>query len=138
MKLKSMTEFVLQQNKNLKLAEEIIPQYKSIVKYAEFLKQPLTLGMFVPTDEEGNIIDKQPCFTFANPEYKNKTECIKYWQAKEKVLFEGFSIRKERNKKYVGTPGYEIELPLNNMTIEDLANDWDVEMTPSALKQIGL
>lgn len=45
-------------------------------------------------------------------------------------------IAQERGKEYIGTLGYEIELPLNNITIEELANDWNFELTAYALKQI--
>ena len=40
MKLISMTDFVLYKKES----------HTQIMKYAKFLKQPLTLGMFVPCD----------------------------------------------------------------------------------------
>ena len=47
MKLISMTDFVLYKKES----------HTQIMKYAKFLKQPLTLGMFVPCDEEECMID---------------------------------------------------------------------------------
>ena len=49
-KLISMVNFVLQQD----ITD--IKQRDSIVKYANFLKQPLNLGMFVPCDEEDKVL----------------------------------------------------------------------------------
>ena len=63
-----------------------------------FIEQPLTLGMFVPCDEEGIILSE--C-TYLYDVYKNlsndekrdyKLRCENYQQAKERVLFEGFEI----------------------------------------------
>ena len=52
MKLISMTDFVLELETNEHWAQD----YTKCVKYANFLKQPLTLGMFVPCDEDGNFL----------------------------------------------------------------------------------
>ena len=61
-----------------------------------FIEQPLTLGMFVPCDEEGIILSE--C-TYLYDVYKNlsndekrdyKLRCENYQQAKERILFKGF------------------------------------------------
>ena len=68
-----MTDFVLQQGNPSNTDSQFADK---IMSYAHFLKQPLTIGMFVPCDEDGNVLE----------------ECDKikeYRKAKEKVLFEG-------------------------------------------------
>ena len=47
-KLKSMTAFVLEQNKQLKNAPDAYGQYCKIVNHANFLSQTLNISMFVP------------------------------------------------------------------------------------------
>jgi len=92
MKLLSMTDYVLKQFKdNLHteaktglVRDAVLFQY--CIKYANFLKTPLELGMFVPCDEDGNII-KPPSMDIASV-YGNKP----YQQAKERVIFEGFEV----------------------------------------------
>jgi hypothetical protein len=103
MKLISMSDYVLEQNKKLNNATEAYEQYCKIVDYANFLKQPLKLEMFVPCDENGNVLEK--------PEFYYKQENLKhlkgmelliaeetnkrvseYQKAKEKVLFDNFKF----------------------------------------------
>ena len=55
MKLISMTDFVLYCSKNVGHPRTI----NSIISYAEFLKQPLKLEMFVACDENGNILEER-------------------------------------------------------------------------------
>ena len=58
-----------------------------IYNYATFLKQPLKLEMFVPCDEEGEILNYNEILESV----KEGTETWAIWEtAKEKVLFEGF------------------------------------------------
>ena len=52
MRLISMTDFVLQRD----ITD--VKQRDSIVKYANFLKQPLKLEIFVPCDEFGNVLEE--------------------------------------------------------------------------------
>ena len=136
MKLISMVNFVLQQD----ITD--IKQRDSIVKYANFLKQPLNLGMFVPCDDEGNFFEEPTDYEQRLPnmmtEYND--EIYRYKQAKEKVLFEGFHI--EGNKLcyydfYFGTI-YDISnLKVENLLSELPENEMP-KLTLSAIKQIGL
>jgi hypothetical protein len=97
-KLISMTDFVLEQDKDFKPTRT----YKELViNYANFLKKPLNLGMFVPCDEKGNFLEepikfdlwlKYGDFTQYGNYLTNK--CKPYQQAKERVLFEGFESAK--------------------------------------------
>lgn len=60
MKLISMTSFVLEQNKILETYVNHLrkPLFERCVNYANFLKQPLNLGMFIPCDEFGNVLEE--------------------------------------------------------------------------------
>lgn len=135
-RLVSMVDFVLEQR--LKHAES----FKSkVYAYANFLKQPLTLGMFVPCDEYGNVLE-EPIDTICGVERYSE----KYQQAKERVLFEFFEVI--HIDKVRITIQYEFQqLDYNRIrerfeyynTIEDLTGcHLDLTLTPSALKQIGL
>ncbi|WP_137905373.1 hypothetical protein [Chryseobacterium sp. 2VB] len=129
-KLIPLSDFVFEQKRKTTSETDYVKPLKLIFNYAEFLKQPLTLAMFVPCDEEGNIIEIQPYFTFADPEYKNKPECIKYWQAKEKLLFVRGPKLNEGKFRYIVEKYKDIEGLANN--------GWELELTPSALEAIGI
>lgn len=66
--------------------------------YANFLKQPLKLEMFVPCDEDENILE-EPRMIERNIGFDEKDvfwdvdEVENYKKAKEKVLFEGFYLK---------------------------------------------
>ena len=66
-----------------------------IYNYTTFLKQPLKLEMFVPCDDEGNILEEPEDYEQRLPnmmtEYND--EIYRYEQAKEKVLFENLSYK---------------------------------------------
>lgn len=66
-----------------------------IYNYATFLKQPLKLEMFVPCDDEGNILE-EPKIEEEDVD-EHTTQIFAQYQydldkSKEKVLFEGFKI----------------------------------------------
>ena len=90
MKLISMTDFVLEQyesTKNPTIFEE------TVHNYANFLKQPLTLGMFVPCDDDGNVLEI-PTKENSNNTIDHYSKLMDYNDAKSKVLFNGFSNSK--------------------------------------------
>lgn len=102
-KLISTTDYVLEQDKvrpSYKLyetdwAKEFELRFKSVVNYANFLRQPLTLGMFIACDKEGNVLEKPKKYDLWLKGYFVHTQLDKYYQyrkAKERVLFEGFTI----------------------------------------------
>ena len=105
-----MTDFVIEIDenkpkfKNFSSFSEInqyeINGYNKIRNYATFLKQPLKLEMFVPCDEDENVLGEPEIYSQwvrenFNDELENEeriNQCKDYHQAKEKVLFEGFKI----------------------------------------------
>ena len=143
MKLIPMTEFVLQKgNKKVKPSESTTLNLALIAdkcfKYAKFLKQPLKLEMFVPCDEDGNVLGKPNKDDMRFYTHKNLSVQEEYQQAKEKVLFEGFEAWKQGDCYIVkhantGTPVY---LSWNKSKhIEDLfIYDLDIELTETGIK----
>ena len=115
-----MTDFVLQQD----ITD--IKQRDSIVKYAHFLKQPLTLGMFVPCDLYGNVLEEKKPF---------QDKYYEYQEAIERCLFEGFEMdnsfvtHKSHNSFF-----YPISC-LHEQTIEGLVK-YNLELTTTAQKEI--
>ena len=138
MKLMSMTDFVLQQD----ITD--IKQRDSIVKYANFLKQPLKLEMFVPCDEDGDILDEPMDYEQRLPNMMTEydDEVYRYKQAKEKVLFEGFEVQ----YGYLTYKDYDIYSVrgLEHYTIESsllgnyILKTEEIQLTENAVKQIGL
>jgi hypothetical protein len=130
----SMTDFVLKQIKSKS-------NYKieKIDNYANFLKQPLELWMFIPCDLiQGKIV-------ILNEENNH------YQQAKERCLFDGFEIIKQnfsgkdyrlvRNKDtyvfFYDKIKNKWEQVNDYKTIESLVF-YNLTITATALKQIGL
>ena len=144
-----MVDFVLEQSKTNDIDFiQGLQKLERIYKYANFLKQPLQLWMFVPCDEDGNVLEKPICQEYA---LANK----KYQQAKGRCLFDGFEFTESQNfstvnkiknsvhwytkdRLYLTTKkenGYHSYFQL--FTVEDLVQ-CDLQLTPTALKQIGL
>lgn len=149
MKLISMTEFVLQQEEKLNTllsdhisALRIASSYDKVIRYAKFLIQPLTLEMFVPVDEEGNVLEKPEEYDSGLWHHARKWDVEDYRKAQEKVLFEGFKIIKNFNNFFfiVDKSGKWIRVIKNgtSLMVEDLLKISGAKLTPTALKQIGL
>ena len=146
-----MTDFVLEQlneqNSRTKPMREV---FNSLEKYATFLRQPLKLEMFVPCDEDGDILEEPEDYEQRLPnmmtEYND--EIYRYEQAKEKVLFEGFKIYDYKLNVffYLGrkkTLSYDkkrkdfITIGLLPETVEDLINiSSQIKLSQTALNSI--
>lgn len=161
----SMVDFVLEQSR------EIVNDKRfgeTCVMYANFLNQPLALWMFIPCDEEGNILIK-PQFSaweLVSPAVDTDTPIKEYTQAKERVLFDGWMLKEKFNSRIpteelvYPLKGYsDVKLPVYfsdgfayipcndsadrivNKTIQDLL-DYHcrnyLNMSDTALKQTGL
>ena len=110
-----------------------------------FLKQPLKLEMFVPCDEDGNVLEEPINYkTWAELHFNNGKkekgtygflEHEKYQQAKEKVLFEDFEIatNKEGEKLILGDYTCLKVSDLENGTIEDLTKYVTIKLTNQAI-----
>ena len=154
-----MTSFVLQQD----ITD--IKQRDSIVKYANFLRQPLKLEMFINCDDDGNVL-KEPkktnyqvdvntkCsgwkYLYDNndkligyyDDRKWKEDFVKYKQSKEKVLFEGIEFRKNGGVNFLTIKEdtfafFDFNVKFKNLTIEYLIQ-YDLQLIENAVKQIGI
>ena len=134
-----MTDFVLE---NAKQPYVEGTKYKDLVNYANFLKQPLKLEMFVPCDEDGDILEEPTNYEkrLLNMMTEYNDEVYRYKQAKEKVLFEGFKVIKQDNITI--TIEYDhfqldynkvLNVFANHRTIEDLAKYNLIELTENAI-----
>lgn len=122
--------------------------------YSKFLKQPLEKWMFVPCDEDGNILE-YPEFHEPNNEDEigDYDELIyEYQQAKERCLFKNILVNNTKLaiKSYKGIRVYNYNdspyyrwfsevfekdgKPRYEKTIEDLLV-YDLELTEAAIKQ---
>lgn len=129
----SMVDFVLELNKiELKngLHNHISDAFyfsTSCIKYAHFLKKPLKLEMFVPCDDEGNVIEKPLPSDYDNydyieggniVDYESYSEALEeYSSFKDKVLFNGFELV-EKEEVYDSIRGIWIDLESRAFQIE--------------------
>jgi len=125
-KLIPMVDFVLEQ---YKVKQSPYNFWKKTEKYANFLKQPLKLGMFLPCDENDVPLVEPETWQICHNNSGTMSGadillCQQYEQAKERVLFEGFDF----------DPHLTCEM---YFTIEDLIN-LNLTLTPNALKQFEL
>ena len=120
-----MVDFVFEQQKNHLSLRDF-----NITNYANLLKQPLELWMFVPCDEDGNALEEPEMvynvgvFGAYNGLFQNKNEYIKqYQQAKENCIFNNILL------------SFEVieDLILQDKTVEFLTN-YHYEKTGSYLE----
>lgn len=132
MKLISMTDFVLEQTKINQFRDDCEFAYP-VRKYANFLKQPLALWMFIPCDDNENVLEQ--CDDICS------CECDKikaFRKAKERCLFEGFECQKQGGEYLVKFGNEPVWVNWNNSkTIENLAR-LKPKLTQTAIKQLGL
>jgi len=142
MKLISMTGFVLEQYEKIEYEGNLPTFTTSVHNYAQFLKQPLELWMFVPC----KLVDGVWVVLEEPKEYNKWHMDEEYQQAKERCLFEGFEYNNETEQLKKGrlflffSPSC-CEVYLDGDTeylefIEEIA-DYDIQLTTTAQKQIG-
>jgi len=133
-KLVSMVDFVL--NEQRFKEDDAVCNFR-ITNYAHFLSQKLTLGMFVPTDENGNVL-KDPWATDNDAGSEKEIEQINYNNAKSKVLFEGCKAE-NRTGSYWSVYAPEDKIIWvqwnDSKTIESLIYT-ELTLTETATKQI--
>lgn len=146
-----MTDFVLQRAGESILPLTVMETFKNgakitnqIFNYANFLNKRLELGMFVPCDEDGNLISK---FYNVNKDDDNKSFAKlsdEYQKAKEKCLFYGFNFSGEINDVFVIKYSefrllYLIKEKrfVEHIRIESLVYQ-DLTLSETAVKQLGL
>ena len=149
MELISMTDFVLEQNEKLRkdihdnYNKLLIPQCcDRIFNYANFLKKPLKLGYFIPCDEEGDILEEPTNYEkrLLNMMTGYNDEVYTYYQAKQRVLFEGFEYDKENDWVTYNEFARFFVSELQNGKVEDLFKliKDEITLTGTAKKEIVL
>ena len=125
-KLIGMTDFVC----------ENTYKWELILNYANFLKQPQEKWMFVPCNEEGNVLE-EPVKWKQSIDF-GWLDAKKYQQAKERVLFEGCVYDEEMDavRNNIGLMMYSVKYESND-AIEDLVKYY-LTLTDSAIKKLGL
>lgn len=134
--LKPMTDFVLEQN----IIQNYIADFEKLtVQYAKLFKQKPNLGMFIPCDENGNVLKEVfPDFDGTNQIYYNN-----YQSAVKRVLFKGFMLSEKKlsvqSFREKGTLRMQIPIKdiLNFETVEDMVNHFinPLELTEEAAKK---
>jgi len=137
-----MTDFVLSKDSTL------------IYKYANLLKQPLELCMFVPCSEDGNVLEHPNYIKGERTSQFYNDKMDEYKQAKDRCLFDRFEFT-ETHMKGIDSNLNLFVFPYGNnrfgltkkqeafrtwfqlFNIEDLVQ-CDLQLTPTAQKQIGL
>ena len=143
MELISMTDFVIYQYEKLKNKEINTLDYAfNTGIYAHFLKKPLKLGYFIPCDEEGDILEEPTNYEkrLLNMMTEYNDEVYTYYQAKAKVLFEGFEYDKENDWVTYNEFARFFVSELQNGKVEDLFKliKDEITLTETSKKEIGL
>ncbi|WP_283422606.1 hypothetical protein [Chryseobacterium profundimaris] len=155
-KLIPMTDFVLEYYSHEGYAD--LQTLKLMNNYANFLKKPLTLAMFVPVDNKGNILKEPKNYSSWKSLEHNKKESKAespvfeeyklYRKAEQKCLFEGFTIAYNGYSVVRITAIYNpsIELSFNKndkifqtfKDVESLTTFDAIFLNSNALKKLGL
>ena len=102
--------------------------------YSKFLKQPLEKWMFIPCNKDGDVLKEQKNPFFVD-EYKE------YQQAKERCLFKEFELKGETGFSWIFKHNGIFPVIISKQrNIEYLVTilKREIQLTPTALKQIGL
>ena len=119
-RLITMTDFVLEQK------DWFGDKYKMLIDgYANFLKQPLKLGYFIPCDLEGNVLKTHQ--HFPNREMAEAYN-HKFKEAQERVLF-----------KDINLDGLDmLKHHINQKRTIEYMVQFNLELTENAKKQFNL
>jgi len=167
MKLISNTSFGIickSREKEFKTRLEYLDWYEKVRNNLDnFFVESITLGMFIPVDEDNNVLEEpKPIYSFSSfddcedLDY-NETECETYKKAKENVIFDGFEVYKDNKKEVVlcfKSNGFDCELTYEKsnklfrlsfspyyqdhlLTVEELIF-LDLTLTNNQIKKLGL
>lgn len=145
MKLQSMVNYVLEQKER---KDDLCYSLSCIYNYANFLKTPLTLGIFIPTNEDGPFLNEPKIEDYFddgfnlefNQKYFKEEILVEYNKAKENVIFDGIKYAELKNDRitieYIGGWLYEFYIC---DTIEDLLVEIDnLVITQNAVLKFGI
>jgi hypothetical protein len=113
-KLIPMREFTLEMYEQI----DCVHKFQDVVyKWAKFLGQKPELWMFIPCDEEGNVLE-EPLHYAEFTRY----ETNKYQQALSRVIFEGFKLHFEYGKSWAVKGQGRVIRSFDLNTLEDLTH----------------
>ncbi|MDQ0781841.1 hypothetical protein [Chryseobacterium sp. W4I1] len=154
-KLIPMTDFVIEYYSNEGYAD--LQTLRLMKNYANFLRQTLTLGQFVPVDSKGNVLKEPKNYTSwksleHNDGKRDETsgfeEYIQYQKAEQQCLFEGFTIAYNGYSVVRIEASYDsaVELSFNKSDmmspafpdVEALTIFDEIFLSANALKLIGI
>lgn len=144
MKLQSMTDYVLAEKLMLNIKGYEKDFISKTFNYANFLKLPLTLGMFIQKDENGNVLEEPKGWKAyiqtngwksLHPDALER--CRIFAEAKKRVIFDGFEII----DTYLGSfklfyDGFEY-IFYNSDNVESIIK-YNLTITENAVKKYGL
>ena len=127
MKPLTMLEYVLKKTNEITnewSADDQIRLLDEISNYAQFLSQKPEKWMFVPCDDEGNVLEEPKHEPFQDGQ-KYDDLLAEYQQALDRVIFEGFA---SHNKHWLESTNISFILINNNRlaeykNIHDLINE---------------
>jgi hypothetical protein len=99
-----MTSFVLETTKSKDLMETPLQKLNRHISYANFLNQPLTLGMFVPCDDDGNVLDEPLNYkdwlkkSVGVPYILDLSQYEEYQKAQSKVIFSPVTFKQVKSQ----------------------------------------
>ena len=119
---------------------------KTRSKFDLFVKQPLELWMFIPCDEKGNVLHFPEFESWKGTDDEHNEAMVKYYEAKDRVLFEGFIVSKNNGNIIVTNGKISILFSIRNFikhidsnvrieSIDDLTK-YNLTLTESAIKQL--
>jgi len=116
-KLIGMTDYVFEQYTTV-ASDNVYLAMKNCYNHAKFLKQTANKGMFVPCDEDGNVLEIIPFNEHKKGSIFENDQYCRFNKAKEWVLFEGFTFD---GHKYLEYKNISLDIRmLEYKTIEDL------------------
>ena len=152
-----MTDFVIEYYSNEGFAD--LHTLNLLNNYAQFLRMPLSLNMFLPVDSEGNIL-KEPKNYATWKSLKHNSEITEidsgnvffdenrvFQKAESKILFDGFisAYNGFSVARLVASYNPSIELSFNKndlafqkyTDVESLISLHEIYLSPYAMKRIG-
>lgn len=131
------------------LTEKSDSEYRRLREnFDNFLEKPLKLGYFIPCDENDVPLEEPSLYFEWNKEEPEEwiftchdeiKECVKYQEAKQKVIFEGFEYDKENDWVTYNEFARFFVSELQNGKVEDLFKliKDEITLTETSKKEIG-
>ena len=160
MKLNKLSDYVLEKQMKFDSGFINVTEFAdSVISFTEFITQSLNLWMFVPCNQNGELM-KEPYDTGMWSKWTGKERseyCDSYEQAKERILFKGFKPLTLKGGKLYGVKVTKPHLaPIDTLdqdefglyfhdssmnksrvkTIEDLLNFHPIELTQMATSKV--